>query len=421
MSAFASIIGYENIKEELYRVCDTMKNPEKYNHFGVVTPRGVLFYGDPGVGKTMMAQALAKESGRKVFTIRKNMPDGEFVKFIKDSFENARKEDSAIVLLDDMDKFANDDSEHCDAEEYVTVQAEIDECKGREILVIATVNDIYCLPKSLLRAGRFDEQIEMKVPKGDDAIKIIEFYLKNKNVKTSVEPAKIARLIEGHSCAELEKVINEAGMYAAYEGKKTIDLDDVMKAVMKLIFEIPQNALKDSNSNMENIVIHEAGHVVVSEVLCPGSVTLAARGEKESSSGGITIYKINPNRVMQKEDIENEVIRSLAGKAAVEIMLGIEDIGCSADLEIAFNEVRKMVDNYCCKGFECFTDYYGGSRYILENKDRMTAYEIGRYYRQAKKILIDNKRFLKHVIKALTKTEVLIWEDLEIIKEHVGV
>lgn len=112
MSAFASIIGYENIKEELYRVCDTMKNPEKYNHFGVVTPRGVLFYGDPGVGKTMMAQALAKESGRKVFTIRKNMPDGEFVNFIKDSFENARKEDSAIVLLDDMDKFANEDSEH---------------------------------------------------------------------------------------------------------------------------------------------------------------------------------------------------------------------------------------------------------------------------------------------------------------------
>ena len=123
MKQFDQIIGYEDIKRELYRICDTMKNTEKYKKLGVTTPRGLLLCGEPGIGKTMMAMAFIEESGRKSYTIRKNKSDGDFVDVITETFEEAKKNAPSIVLLDDMDKFANEDVQHRDAEEYVTVQS----------------------------------------------------------------------------------------------------------------------------------------------------------------------------------------------------------------------------------------------------------------------------------------------------------
>ena len=154
MSKFDKVIGYEDIKAELIRICDVVKNPKKYARLGVCMPRGIMLWGEPGLGKTLMAQCFIEESGCKSFIIRKDKPDGDLVNVIREVFNQAKAQGRAIVFLDDLDKFANEDNQHPDAEEYVTVQACIDSCKDSEVFVLATANDKWCLPDSLRRSGK---------------------------------------------------------------------------------------------------------------------------------------------------------------------------------------------------------------------------------------------------------------------------
>ncbi len=127
MSAFDRIIGYEDIKTELKRFADYFKNPGKYEKLGVSFPSGILLHGDPGLGKSLMAKCFIEESGVKCFTLRKEKPDGDFVNQIKAVYESVKNEAVAIVFLDDMDKYANEDDLHLDAEEYVAIQSCIDD------------------------------------------------------------------------------------------------------------------------------------------------------------------------------------------------------------------------------------------------------------------------------------------------------
>lgn len=184
MNEFDKIIGYKDIKAELIRLCDVLKNNEKYKALGVTPIGGLLLNGDPGVGKTLMANCFIKESGRKAFVCRKNKPDGEFVNGIKNVFTEATENAPSIVFLDDMDKFANEDNYHRNAEEYVTVQSCIDEAKGKDVFVLATTNGTNNLPDSLLRAGRFDTVINVDAPKGEDAVEIVKYYLAQKEIRS---------------------------------------------------------------------------------------------------------------------------------------------------------------------------------------------------------------------------------------------
>lgn len=151
MKAFEKIIGYEAIKMELAQISDVLANNDAYKKLGVSSPRGLLLHGDPGVVKTLMASAVISASGRKAFICRKNSPNGDFVMKIKKTFKDAAEAAPSIVLLDDMDKFANGDERHPDAEEYVTVQSCIDDIKGKEVFVLATANRLRALPRSLMR------------------------------------------------------------------------------------------------------------------------------------------------------------------------------------------------------------------------------------------------------------------------------
>ena len=151
MSKFDSIIGYSAIKHDLIRIADTLKSRDAYEKLGVSSPRGLLLHGEPGVGKSLMASAVIEESGRNAFTCRKDKPNGDFVNTIKATFDEAAKNAPSIVFLDDMDKFTNGDELHPNAEEYVTVQSCIDEVRGKDVFVIATVNNKRCLPHSLRR------------------------------------------------------------------------------------------------------------------------------------------------------------------------------------------------------------------------------------------------------------------------------
>lgn len=222
---------------------------------------------------------------------------------IKATFDKAVQNAPSIVYLDDMDKFTNGDERHPDAEEYVTVQSCIDETKDKQVFVLATVNNIRCLPRSLRRAGRFDRTIEVNAPHGEDAVKIITHYLKSKRFVDDIDPTVIAKIMDGRSCAELETVINEAGLYAGYERAKVITMEHFLKACMRTVFQaFPDDeddladesddfycGLSDPNHVVSQIVYHEAGHAVISEVLCPESVTLVSAYNATRKRGGFTL------------------------------------------------------------------------------------------------------------------------------------
>ena len=242
MSKFDMIIGYSAEKKELRQIADTLKNRESYEKLGVSAPRGLLLYGEPGVGKSLMASAVIEASGRQVFVCRKDQPNGDFVKHIKETFDKAIENAPAIVLLDDMDKFANGDERHPDAEEYVTVQSCIDNAKGKEVFVLATVNNMRCLPKSLHRAGRFDRVIEIETPRGNDALAIISHYLKNKKVVADVDNY----MFYHQSSVDLEFEGRAKALYMVsgsqkltefidlHKGKEALSLPDVGEAVLSV-------------------------------------------------------------------------------------------------------------------------------------------------------------------------------------------
>ncbi len=417
MSEFDKVIGYEDVKMEVRRFCDVLRNPEKYRKLGVAMPSGILLYGDPGVGKTLMAKCFIQESGCRVFIIRKEKPNGDFVHEIKETYEKAKTEDRAIVFLDDMDKFANEDDQHRNAEEYVTVQSCIDDCKGGGIFTLATANDKYCLPDSLLRAGRFDKVIFMRWPKGTDACRIVGYFLGKKQFMGDIDVEEIARLMDGHSCAELENVINEAGIYAAFEDRDKIHQKDVVKACMRMMFGAPEYTGEQDAEIISRIALHEAGHAVVAEVLEPGSVSLVSVCRHTGADEGITKIKKSDRYILSKTLQEYDVMRGLGGKAATEAVYGDADMGCNVDMHRVFELVSEFVDNNCAYGFDTF-ERDNSSEHLLKKKDMMIASELERLYKQAKKIIIENRDFLDAVTQELIEKKTITYRDMQGIRSR---
>ena len=419
MSAFDKVIGYEDIKQELLMVCDVMKNAGKYSSLGVTTPKGVLLHGVPGVGKTLMASCVIEESGRPAFTVRKDRSDGDFVNTIKETFEKAKEAAPSIVFLDDIDKFANEDRYHRDAEEYVTVQSCIDSCADCEVFALATANDTDYLPDSLLRAGRFDKVIHMDAPVDEDAVKIIGHFLKSKAVVGDVDAYEIARLLDGRSCAALESAINEAGIYAAYAGREKICQNDIIDACLRVMFDAPKSVFPKKENELRTVAIHEAGHALVAEILDPGSVNLVSVCGYCGDTGGVTSVKKPDGYYYSKELMEHRVIGILGGKAATELVDGVADTGANSDIHRAFNIVARFVDNYCAYGFEAF-ERNEASEFLREKKDRMVTSEVDGYYRRAKRIIAENRALFDKIVCELIKRKTLTCRDIARIKGDIA-
>ena len=420
MNSFDQIIGYENIKEELKWYCDILKNPERYEKMGVCGPRGILLHGVPGVGKSLIAKSFIKESGLNAYTLRKNLPNGDFVKEIKSVFDKAMENAPSIVFLDDVDKFANCDYSHTDAEEYVTIQSCIDECKDKRVFVFSTANDKHFLPDSLLRPGRFDKVIEIGLPSKEESEKIIQFYLKDKKVDKDVDSKEIAGIIAGNSCAVLESVVNEAGILAAYRKKKKIQREDLVYACVRMIHGAPVAVDLGNKENASIVALHEAGHVVVAEVRSPGSVGAAYLGCESGHIQGFAVIKCKEDHNYNMESREFEILHILGGKAALEIIKGMQDIGCRSDLQEAFDTIRNMAVRTCTYGFEAFESEH---LFPSENKrsqiEEIVVREADRYYKQSKKIIAENRLFVGAVMAALLEKRILTQKEIAVIKENL--
>ena len=420
MSSFDKVIGYEIEKEELYRICDILNNREKYLALGVSVPQTLLIYGEPGLGKTLMARCLIEETNRKVFECKKNISNGRFVSLIKETFKKAVEGAPSIILLDDMDKFAQDNFDvRCNKEEFVSIQSCLEDIKGKDVFVIATANDIRNLPESLLRAGRFGRQIKVEKPTIEYSKKIIAYYLKDKKVASNVDCERIAILLKRDSCAVLESVINEAGIYAVYNKRELIEFEDIYNAYLRIKFKNIENFNTDKKGDKIK-AYHEAGHAVMSILFKRkiGLVTIKSFG----GVGGCCNSCYENDVFYTIKEVQKEVLIYLAGKVAVENKFNFLDVGSKRDIDEAFDLIKGLVEKDAYKGFRFFNSYRDFSEkqnvFLQERIDEEVAVLMEKYLKKAENILMNNKELLERIVSLLIEKKVLFYDEIEeIIKD----
>ena len=418
MSAFDKVIGYESIKQELLKICDMVNHRDVYDKMGAKIPQGILLYGDPGLGKTLMGKCFIEETGLKAFTVRRSK-SRHFVETISKTFKEAKENAPSIVFLDDMDKFANEDEHHRDAEEYVAVQAGIEEVRDSDVVVFATVNSIWKLPNSLVRAGRFDIKMQVNKPNAEDIQKMVKHLMSRRNVSDRVCVDDFCKMLSYCSCAEIEKMINQAALYAAFDRVESIEMKHLCAAVLKMTYDAPDDVTIKSKNEIEKNAIHEAGHLVVAEVLCPNSIGFASlRSNGRNSTGGfIHMWK-------KVEDDEIDTMILLAGRAAGEMYYG------KAGIEGSGRDISRAVDNI--KGNLYSVGRYGlgladprmriedeYSDYYSSRAETVAQSELERYTLEVKEILLKNRMFLEKIQEALIEKETLLYSDIQKIKTEL--
>lgn len=415
MEHFDKIIGYEEIKKELEIYLDMMKNPAKYSRFGVRLPRGILFEGLPGLGKSLMAECFMKASGWNCYICRKHNDDGALLEEITNIFDTAAENEPAIVFLDDMDKFSNEDTDKRDTNEYVTIQTGVDKVKDKQVLVIATVNDSHKLPKSLIRAGRIEKNIEFRIPNVADTEKIVKYYLQQKNTVEDMDVREIASLLRGRTCADLEAVLNEAALYAGFQNKEKLMMEDIIKACLRRQHKEPGGYIDGDNPYVKQIAYHESGHVLVAESLGQVEVMLVSLYGNDENVSGMTSFRENEWAGYSEEMLRNRIKIKLAGKAATELMFGVADTGAVSDCSSAYRMAQELVCFYSTYGFEYFSVSGKGnsSDEFYRNRERFICAELERCYAEAKKILAQKREVLERLAQKLLQKKTLLRRDIE--------
>lgn len=431
MNAFDKIAGYAALKDELERVAFALREPERCRALGVKPPRGLLLWGKPGVGKTLMARCLIEAAGREVFVCRKDKPDGEFLTELRGVFERAKESAPSVVLLDDMDKFSNGERDRRNEEEYVAIQTCIDGLGEAEVFVLATANDIGNLPDSLLRPGRLDRVIEVEAPRGKDAEAVAERYLREKSRVSDVDAEAVAQLMDGRSCADLEAAVNEAGLLAAWEGAEQITGEHLLRACLWVAYGIPAAALlpdrPDDPENpkrlMTRAACHEAGHALISELLCPGSVSVACIHERVGRSCGFVAYRRPEEDGTFPPDLL-AALRALGGRAALDQRFGLIDPGASDDLQAARELLHARIAEQGCRGFDLLDaavpEWEGQAERQAERQHIAVSAELERCCAYVKRLVAENRRFLDALTRALLKKSVLTGAEVRALARATG-
>ena len=413
MSKFDSVIGYRAIKQELLEICDMMKNPDVYRKLGAAMPRGIMLHGEPGVGKSMMANAFLDECGLTSYTLRRTKSDGDFINEIKQIFNDAAEHEPSVILLDDMDKFVSEEGRK---EEFSVVQACIDEVKDKQVFVIATANSTRDMPSSLTRAGRFDRKIEVKIPSGQDAVDIVHYYLKSKTLGEDVDFTDVAKMMSRKSCAELGCVINEAAIYAGFERSEQVCMRHLVRAFLRTYFRSNEAAPWEQldEKKRKKFAHHEAGHAAVAELLKPNSVGIISihSGIEFATKGFVGMCE-------RIENDEDQIALSLAGKIASEMMFGEIDEGACRDMERAIFVIREEL---CDKGFygmdlvTHFKEDMSETKHVLQENCIRSELERQRY--RVMKLLTEHRTFFDLIAKKLMQKETLLYSDMQRIRKE---
>lgn len=408
------VIGYDSIKETLRQIADVLKRPEAYKKKGVSMPRGLLMESAPGLGKSLMASILMEESGRKSFVFRRINEGNTFLGEMKDIFDIAKEEAPSILLLEDLNLYVESNSPY--APEWACLQACIDETSDADIFVIATTNDTRYMPQSLLRPGRFDYILNLNPPLGKTAENIVSYYLRDKNLAKDVQISDIIKAMPQVSCATLETVMNLAAINSVYHDHAHVQKEDIIDALLKVVYNLRKADCEEDPQEHQMIAVHEAAHAVVGEVLHSGSIgIITIRGSHGAIGGmesGFAVY------AKSEEEFQDEIIKTLAGKAGTALIYGIMDIRAAADIKKA----DQLLDIWLChfagggfSGVEPSENRLSEPR--LSYNEAIKSAKLEELYRRAYKILYDNRDFLLAVQKELLEHETLLNSDLEKIRE----
>lgn len=408
------VIGYDSIKETLRQIADVLKRPEAYKEKGVSMPRGLLMESAPGLGKSLMASILMEESGRKSFVFRRINEGNTFLGEMKDIFDVAKEEAPSILLLEDLNLYVESNSPY--APEWACLQACIDETSDADIFVIATTNDTRYMPQSLLRPGRFDYILNLNPPLGKTAENIVSYYLRDKNLAKDVQISDIVKAMPQVSCATLETVMNLAAINSGYRDHAHVQKEDIIDALLKVVYNLRKADCEEDPQEHQMIAVHEAAHAVVGEVLHSGSIgIITIRGSHGAIGGmesGFAVY------AKSEEEFQDEIIKTLAGKAGTALIYGIMDIRAAADIKKA----DQLLDIWLChfagggfSGVEPSENRLSEPR--LSYNEAIKSAKLEELYRRAYKILYDNRDFLLAVQKELLEHETLLNSDLAKIRE----
>lgn len=434
---FADVAGLEGAKQEVEEIVHFLKNPKKYTVLGGKIPKGALLVGPPGTGKTLLAKAVAGEADVPFFS----MSGSDFVEMfvgvgasrVRDLFKQAKEKAPCIVFIDEIDAIGrargkninhngNDEREN-------TLNQLLTEMDGfgsnSGVIILAATNRAEILDKALLRAGRFDRQIQVELPDVHERKAIFNVHLKPLKLDETVDVEFLARQTPGFSGADIANVCNEAALIAARKEHTAVGRQDFLDAVDRIVGGLEKKSKIITAEEKKNIAYHEAGHATISWHLQYADplvkVTIVPRGQ----ALGAAWYLPEERQLTSEQHILDKICALLGGRAAEEIFFGILDTGALSDLEQATRRAYAMVTYFGMSDKLKNISYYdstgqsefGFSKPYSEATAQLIDREVQRIideqYERAKQILLQYKDGHNEVAQILIDKEVLFAEDLE--------
>ena len=355
---FADVAGADEEKEELREIVEFLKNPKKYIDLGARIPKGVLLVGPPGTGKTLLARACAGEAGVPFYSISGSdfveMYVGVGASRVRDLFDKAKKTMPCIIFIDEIDavgrqRGAGLGGGHDEREQTLNqLLVEMDGFEANDgVIVMAATNRADILDKALLRPGRFDRQVYVGLPDVKGREEILKVHTKNKPLAPDVSLKVIAQRTAGFAGADLENLVNEAALLAARRSRKAITMEDIEEASMKVMAGPEKKSRVVTPEEKKLTAYHEAGHAVAG-FYCKHhprvhEITIIPRGQ----AGGYTMYLPEKDRsYVTKGEMFEDIVSSLGGRVAEQLILDDISTGASNDLQQATNIARQMITKY---------------------------------------------------------------------------
>ena len=434
---FADVAGCDEAKEEVSELVDFLRDPSKFQKLGGKIPRGVLMVGSPGTGKTLLAKAIAGEAKVPFFTISGSdfveMFVGVGASRVRDMFDTAKKHAPCIIFIDEIDavgrhRGAGLGGGHDEREQTLNqLLVEMDGFEGNEgVIVIAATNRPDVLDPALLRPGRFDRQVVVPAPDVRGREQILKVHMRKVPLSDDVRPALIARGTPGFSGADLANLVNEAALFAARAGKRTVDMADFERAKDKIMMGAERKSMVMSEAEKKLTAYHEAGHAIVGRSVPEHDpvykVSIIPRGR----ALGVTMFLPEEDRYSHsKTRLESQIASLFGGRLAEELIFGADRVttGASNDIERATMIARNMVTKWGLSdrlGPLAYSEDEGEvflGRQVTQTKhmsdetahaiDEEVRRIIDSNYERAKKILTENMDKLHAMAAALMKYETI--------------
>ena len=438
-TTFKDVAGLEEAKEEVMEIVDFLKNPKRYTRLGGKIPKGVLLVGPPGTGKTLLAKSVAGEAGVPFFSISGSdfveMFVGVGASRVRDLFKQAKDKSPCIIFIDEIDAIGRARGKNPmnggNDERESTLNQLLTEMDGfgtnSGVIVLAATNRADILDKALMRAGRFDRQIYVELPDLNGRREIFEVHMRGLKLADDVDKEFLAKQTPGFSGADIANVCNEAALIAARHDKENIERQDFLDAIDRIVGGLEKKNKVITSSEKKVIAFHEAGHATTSWMLEFAhplvKVTIVPRGK----ALGAAWYLPDERQITTKEQMYHEMIATLGGRAAEQVIFGHISTGALNDLEKVSKQAFAMVTYYGLNekiGNVSYYDSTGQSDYAItkpfsektaEIIDQEVSKLIESAYKEAIRILNEHKTGLTQLAEKLIDKEVIFADDLETI------